>query len=88
MAAFIERHERVYVVEQNQQGQLCGLLRQELPGALAERLVSVRHYNGVPIDATAISGPIEEDVRPDNEAPRQAASPAASDQHPPAVLAV
>jgi 2-oxoglutarate ferredoxin oxidoreductase subunit alpha len=88
VAAFIDRHERVYVVEQNQQGQLFGLLRQELPGALADRLVSIRHYNGVPIDAAAITGPIEEDVRPDSATHRPAASVAASDEHPSAALAV
>jgi len=58
VAAFIERHQRVYVVEQNQGGQLHSLLRAELPGRLADRLVSIRHYNGVPIDAKAITEPL------------------------------
>jgi 2-oxoglutarate ferredoxin oxidoreductase subunit alpha len=58
VAAFIQRHERVYVVEQNRDGQLCGLLRAELPAHLLERLTSVRHYNGVPIDAAAITDPL------------------------------
>jgi 2-oxoglutarate ferredoxin oxidoreductase subunit alpha len=56
--AFIERHERVYVVEQNRDGQLYGLLREELPAHLIERLHSIRHYNGVPIDAAAIFEPL------------------------------
>jgi 2-oxoglutarate ferredoxin oxidoreductase subunit alpha len=64
VAAFIERHDRVYVVEQNRDGQLCGLLRQELPGRLIDRLVSVRHYNGVPIDAHAITDPVLHAERP------------------------
>ncbi|HEV3154246.1 MAG TPA: 2-oxoacid:acceptor oxidoreductase subunit alpha [Candidatus Baltobacteraceae bacterium] len=51
---FIEQHDRVYVVEQNRDGQLFGLLRAELPGTLAERVFSIRHYNGVPIDASVI----------------------------------
>ncbi|HEV2262806.1 MAG TPA: 2-oxoacid:acceptor oxidoreductase subunit alpha [Candidatus Rubrimentiphilum sp.] len=55
---FIERHERIYVVEQNRDGQLYGLLRAELPAHLIERLHSVRHYNGVPIDASAIIDPL------------------------------
>jgi 2-oxoglutarate ferredoxin oxidoreductase subunit alpha len=55
---FIERHERVYVVEQNRDGQLYGLLRSELPVNLIERLNSIRHYNGVPIDAGAIVDPL------------------------------
>ncbi len=55
---FIERHERVYVVEQNRDGQLYGLLRTELPAHAIERLRSIRHYNGVPIDASAILDPL------------------------------
>jgi 2-oxoglutarate ferredoxin oxidoreductase subunit alpha len=53
---FVRRHERVYVVEQNRDGQLFDLLRLELasePGLL-ERLVSIRHYDGTPIDARPI----------------------------------
>ena len=58
--AFVERHDRVYVVEQNRDGQLAALLRAEFPGSAADRLVSVRHYNGVPIDAHAVIDPILE----------------------------
>ncbi|MDQ2680261.1 MAG: 2-oxoacid:acceptor oxidoreductase subunit alpha [Candidatus Eremiobacteraeota bacterium] len=56
--AFIERHKRVYVIEQNRDGQLYGLLRTELPSNLIERLRSIRHYNGVPIDASVILDPL------------------------------
>ncbi|GAC1656178.1 MAG: 2-oxoacid:acceptor oxidoreductase subunit alpha [Vulcanimicrobiaceae bacterium] len=63
VSAFIERHERVYVVEQNRDGQLYGILRSELPVNLLERLKSVRHYNGVPIDASAIVDPLLEAER-------------------------
>lgn len=58
IAEFIARHERVYVIEQNRDGQLYGLLRSELPVSLIERLNSIRHYNGVPIDAAAIVDPL------------------------------
>jgi 2-oxoglutarate ferredoxin oxidoreductase subunit alpha len=58
VAAFIGRHERVYVVEQNRDGQLYELLRADLPDHLVSRLRSVRHYNGVPIDAHAIIEPL------------------------------
>ncbi len=58
VAAFIARHERVYVIEQNRDGQLYGLLRAELPTHLIGRLLSIRHYNGVPIDAHAIVDPL------------------------------
>jgi 2-oxoglutarate ferredoxin oxidoreductase subunit alpha len=57
MIEFIERHERVYVVEQNRDGQLYAILRAELPAHLIVRIRSIRHYNGVPIDASAIVEP-------------------------------
>jgi 2-oxoglutarate ferredoxin oxidoreductase subunit alpha len=55
---FIERHQRVYVVEQNRDGQVAALFRSILPGALADRLRSVPHYNGTPIAAENIVRPI------------------------------
>lgn len=58
VAEFIARHERVYVVEQNRDGQLYGLLRIDLPADLVGRLHSIRHYDGVPIDAHAIVEPL------------------------------
>jgi 2-oxoglutarate ferredoxin oxidoreductase subunit alpha len=58
VAAFVRRHKRVYIVEQNRDGQLYSLLRNELPTHLIGRLESVRHYNGVPIDAHAIIEPL------------------------------
>jgi 2-oxoglutarate/2-oxoacid ferredoxin oxidoreductase subunit alpha len=63
VAAFIKRHDRVYVVEQNRDGQLYGILRTELPTYLIGRLQSIRHYNGVPIDAHAIIDPLLEEQR-------------------------
>ena len=45
------RHERVYVIEQNRDGQVASLLRATLSGSLADRLRSVPHYNGTPIAA-------------------------------------
>ena len=63
VAAFVERHERVYVVEQNRDGQLFGILRHELPVPCIERLKSIRHYNGVPIDAYAVVDPLLEAER-------------------------
>ena len=51
--AWMEAHERIYVVEQNRDGQLLSILRDELP-ELATRFVSVRQYNGLPLDATTV----------------------------------
>jgi 2-oxoglutarate ferredoxin oxidoreductase subunit alpha len=65
VASFVKRHDRVYVVEQNRDGQLYGILRTELPTHLIGRLESIRHYNGVPIDARSIIDPLlEEERRP------------------------
>lgn len=55
---FIRRHPRVYVVEQNRDGQLCGLLRLELDPDEAKKLRSVRYYNGLPIDARSVTDEI------------------------------
>src|SRR6266581_2787731 len=51
VAAFVSRHEHVYVVEQNRDGQVYDLIRLALPAELIERLRSIRHYDGQPIPA-------------------------------------
>jgi len=50
---WIERHDVVYVVEQNRDAQLAGLLRDEMP-VHAARFVSVLQYDGLPLDATTV----------------------------------
>lgn len=45
---FIERHERVIVLEINRDGQLYGVLRKELPDNLASRISSVAYSDGMP----------------------------------------
>jgi 2-oxoglutarate ferredoxin oxidoreductase subunit alpha len=58
VAAFVARHDHVYVAEQNRDGQLYDLIRLALPPELVGRLRSIRHYNGQPIPAAAISEPL------------------------------
>jgi 2-oxoglutarate ferredoxin oxidoreductase subunit alpha len=60
VARFIARHERVYVVEQNRDGQLFDLVRLALPAELVDRVRSIRHYNGQPIPAAAIIEPLKQ----------------------------
>jgi 2-oxoglutarate/2-oxoacid ferredoxin oxidoreductase subunit alpha len=60
VSAFVGRHERVYVVEQNRDGQMFDLIRLALPPELVGRLHSIRHYNGQPIPAVAITEPLLE----------------------------
>ena len=60
IAAFVSRHERVYVVEQNRDGQVYDIVRLSLPPQLVERVHSIRHYNGQPIPAAAITEALQQ----------------------------
>ena len=51
---FVAAHDQVYVVENNFNGQLCTILRTEMP-ALATRLVSVSKCDGLPLSARWIT---------------------------------
>jgi 2-oxoglutarate/2-oxoacid ferredoxin oxidoreductase subunit alpha len=62
IAEFVAAHERVFVVEQNRDGQLRTLLINEF-GIDPARLVPVLHYDGTPITARFIAGAIGENVR-------------------------
>ncbi len=55
---FIDRHQRVYVVEQNRDAQMLSLMRQEFDAGRSAKLRSVRHYNGLPIDARSVTDDI------------------------------
>ncbi len=52
---FIRRHDRVYVVEQNRDGQLLGLMKLEFETELLAKLRSVRYYGGMPLDARTVT---------------------------------
>jgi len=52
---FIERHDRVYVVEQNRDGQMASLLKLDIKPELTPRLRSVCHIHGLPIDARSVT---------------------------------
>jgi len=55
---FIRRHPHVYVVEQNRDGQLYSLLRLETSPEDVVKLRSVRHYDGLPLDARSVTDAI------------------------------
>jgi 2-oxoglutarate ferredoxin oxidoreductase subunit alpha len=55
LKAFIDAHERVYVVEQNRDAQLLQLMKLELDPDRLKKLRSILHYNGLPIDARSIT---------------------------------
>jgi 2-oxoglutarate ferredoxin oxidoreductase subunit alpha len=58
MLDFIRRHDRVYVVDQNRDAQLLGLMRLELDAELIAKLRSVRYYGGLPLDARTVTDDI------------------------------
>jgi 2-oxoglutarate/2-oxoacid ferredoxin oxidoreductase subunit alpha len=60
--AFIDRHDSVFVVEQNRDAQMRSLLLLETEAA-REKLVPVLHYNGLPIPSDVVTEAIEAHVR-------------------------
>ncbi len=55
---FIKSHDRIYVIDQNRDGQMAALFRLELEAAQIAKLRSVLHYNGLPIDARSVTDDI------------------------------
>ena len=58
LSAFVQRYKRIYVVEQNRDAQMLGLMRLEMTPEEIDKLRSVLHYNGLPIDARSITDEI------------------------------
>jgi 2-oxoglutarate/2-oxoacid ferredoxin oxidoreductase subunit alpha len=55
---FVQNHDRVYVVDQNRDAQLLGLMRLEFPAELIAKLRSLRYYGGLPLDARTVTDEI------------------------------
>jgi 2-oxoglutarate ferredoxin oxidoreductase subunit alpha len=55
---FIDRHERVYIVDQNRDAQLLMLMRMEMTPERIAKLRSVRYYGGLPLDARTVTDEI------------------------------
>ncbi len=55
---FVATHKRVYMIDQNRDAQMLQLLKLDLAIAEIAKLRSVRHYNGLPIDARSITDDI------------------------------
>ena len=73
LTAFIDRYKRIYVVEQNRDAQMAGLMRLELSPERIDKLRSVLHYNGLPIDARSVTDSILiEEGRKDKASVRRA----------------
>ena len=58
---FIDSHDKLYVVEQNRDAQLKGLLRLELR-VHDEDLTEILHYNGLPMNAGFVVDAINQDM--------------------------
>ncbi len=54
---FIDRYDSIYLVEQNRDAQMAGILSAEFPD-VAAKIQSILHYDGMPIDAEFIVGEI------------------------------
>jgi 2-oxoglutarate ferredoxin oxidoreductase subunit alpha len=52
---FVASHERVYVIEQNRDAQMLSLLKLDLQAEDVVKLRSIRHFNGLPIDARSVT---------------------------------
>ena len=57
LVAFVRRMKRVYLVEQNRDGQMCSLVRSAV-WRDCNKVRSIRHYTGFPIDARTITDEI------------------------------
>jgi len=57
VSEFVSAHERVYVIDQNRDGQMYDVLRLDL--AEPAKLRSIRHYDGFPLDAETVLEGIE-----------------------------
>jgi 2-oxoglutarate/2-oxoacid ferredoxin oxidoreductase subunit alpha len=55
---FIEKHDRVYVVEQNRDAQMLSLLKLDIRAELTPRLRSIAHIHGLPLDARSVTDEI------------------------------
>ncbi len=74
VADFIAAHDRVFVVEQNRDAQMKGLLVNEC-GIDPARLISVLHYDGTPLTARFIVREIAEKARLFNVTPLRKVAP-------------
>jgi 2-oxoglutarate/2-oxoacid ferredoxin oxidoreductase subunit alpha len=52
---FVASHDRVYVIEQNRDAQMLSLLKLDLQAEEIVKLRSIRHFNGLPIDARSVT---------------------------------
>ncbi len=59
LKSFVAAHDRIYVVEQNRDGQMGDIIKLEV-GADQEKIRKVLHYTGLPCDARSITNAVIE----------------------------
>ncbi len=52
---FVAAHDRIYVIEQNRDAQMLSLLKLDINAEDIVKLRSIRHFNGLPIDARSVT---------------------------------
>jgi 2-oxoglutarate/2-oxoacid ferredoxin oxidoreductase subunit alpha len=52
---FIEKHDRVYVIEQNRDAQMLSMIKLDIKPELVTRLRSIAHIHGLPLDARSVT---------------------------------
>jgi len=58
LSSFLDRYERIYVVEQNRDAQMLTLMRIDITDDHHAKMRSVLHYSGLPIDARSVTDDI------------------------------
>jgi 2-oxoglutarate ferredoxin oxidoreductase subunit alpha len=58
LTAFLDRYERIYIVEQNRDAQMLALMRLDITADHHQKVRSVLHYSGLPIDARSVTDDI------------------------------
>ncbi|HEY2931808.1 MAG TPA: 2-oxoacid:acceptor oxidoreductase subunit alpha [Acidobacteriota bacterium] len=62
LSQFVRDHDRIYVVEQNRDGQMADLVKLHVSGDIT-KIRSVLHYNGLPLDARSVTDAILDQER-------------------------
>lgn len=57
---FIEEHDKVYIIENNFNGQLCQIFKMELPSQLITKIDSLAHCDGLPLTARWVVEALQE----------------------------
>ena len=55
---FIASHDVIYVIDQNRDSQMFNLLKMDIDSALVTKLHSIRHFDGMPLEARTLTSAI------------------------------